>query len=96
MLAQKNRIGPLEKNQLIMLMTGVGVLCVLVVVAIILQRRRHTAKFKMPQKVSDQLLQNPMFEEQSSDHRSSNNPQIEKWELPRNSIEFARDLEDGE
>ena len=80
-----------------MMAAGVGAVCVLVVLVLILLRRRRKTKFRMPQEVkSENLLQNPIFDDQSSDRRSSVSPQLEKWELPRNSIEFVKDLDDGE
>lgn len=79
-----------------MLTAGAGVLCVVIVVVYILMKRRHKAKFNMRHDVkSNELLQNPIFDDQSSSCKVSTNSRLERWEIPRNSIEFVKSLEDG-
>ena len=60
---------------------------------IVFIRSRNVKRTKIPLPSNlEQLSQNPIFEQSSNDYV---NPKLEKWELPRNSIEFIRNLVDG-
>ena len=63
-------------------------------VIVFVRSRNHVGHTKIPLPSNlEQLAQNPIFEKSSNDY---GNPQLEKWELPRNNIEFINDLADGE
>jgi len=64
----------------------IGVIC--------FKRKVHNPRYKAPEPVSlEQLTRNPIFERNSNTYV---NPKIEKWDVPRNNIEFIKDLEEGE